>query len=59
MKKMESQNLQLLVGFMAVQLYLCLDVQFLFQNCLGGSSSSGLCLIKENYTVYIKEINYL
>ena len=55
MKKMESQNLQLLVDFMAVQLYLHLEVNYMFQNCLRGAWSSFMSTINENYTACGKE----
>lgn len=48
MKKTGSQNLQILVNFIAVQLYVHLDVQFMSQNFLRDLDLQVLCLINEN-----------
>ena len=59
MKKMEFQNLQLSGDFMALQLYLLLELNIWFENCLKWSWSLVLCLINENYTTSGEEISYV
>ena len=57
MKKMEPQNLQHSCYFMAVQLYLLLELKSMLLKLSEGPWS--LVLINEKYTASGKEINYV
>ena len=59
MKEIDYQNLQLSGDFMAVQLYLLLELKFVLTKLSEGPWSLVIFLINENYTASGKEISYI